>query len=396
MPQSFLERADHIADDPIDRLSSEMKVAVACPTTLFDVHCHVFTLDIVTDRFFRIRFPIRKRFWRWLAHLVSRIFRHTSADAITNIAYFVKLGSSDNAKIIAKKLFSYYEGGTDCPGGNTVFCPLMMDLEPGMKGQATMGLQEQLEELAALRDEYPDTLLPFVAIDPRREDVEDIFLKAFSQPHNFAGVKIYPTLGYLPSHPTLLKIFEVCQAKRIPVTAHCGSAAVRAYGHRFKSVLGVAVDDEDEFAPVNRDIWLFTRDAYAEFFGNPSNWEPVLRTFPQLKLNLAHFGTGQEWESMLAGKNRTWTSRILDIMSRYEHVYADVSFDISDAAMFEGLRDRIDRNALLAQRALYGSDYYMIVAAGHFRSFKTDFMTAMGDDVMRRIAVENPKRFLLG
>lgn len=390
MPVTLMDRASSISTDPMDRVPDGMKAVLESPDVTFDVHCHVFTLAIVTNRFFWIRFPIRRRFWKWLSHLAAHIFRHTSADQLTNIAYFVKIGSSEAAADIADKMFSYY------PQDKTVFCPLMMDLKHGMGGEPEMDLDDQLRELAALTDRPPHRLLPFVAIDPRSEDAEENFLKAFQPPYNFFGVKIYPVLGYLPTHPTLLKIFEVCEKKRIPVTAHCGDAMIRAHGHHFKNVTGVTIDDEDEFESFGRDIWLWTRNSYCEFFGNPSNWEPVLRTFPRLKLNLAHFGTGEEWVHLLGGKNRTWTSRILDMMSRYEHLYADVSFDIAQPAMFEGLRDRIERNALLAERTLYGSDYYMIVSAGHFRSFKTDFANAMGDDVMRRIAEQNPQRFLFG
>ena len=51
-------------------------------------------------------------------------------------------------------------------------------------------------------------------------------------------------------------------------------------------------------------------------------------------------------------------------------------------------------NEFILNKTLYGSDYYMIVTKGHFRSIKTDFIMRMGDWIMRKIAYENPRRFL--
>ena len=54
----------------------------------------------------------------------------------------------------------------------------------------------------------------------------------------------------------------------------------------------------------------------------------------------------------------------------------------------------IERNRFIAERTLYGSDYYMVVIGGHFRSIKMDFISSMGDEVMNRIASVNPRKFL--
>jgi hypothetical protein len=39
---------------------------------------------------------------------------------------------------------------------------------------------------------------------------------------------------------------------------------------------------------VDKYFWLTSH--YANFFDHPKNWEPVLHPFPQLRLNLGHFG----------------------------------------------------------------------------------------------------------
>lgn len=66
------------------------------------------------------------------------------------------------------------------------------------------------------------------------------FYKVFSEKseHKFFGVKIYPSLGYLPSNPQLMEIFGLCEKKRIPVTAHCSGAIV----HTGKGILKISRD----------------------------------------------------------------------------------------------------------------------------------------------------------
>lgn len=76
-------------------------------------------------------------------------------------------------------------------------------------------------------------VFPFVAIDPRRKYFLDPDTRnkipLANYVHNnvgrdkeFHGVKIYPTLWYLPSHPRLMEIYRICTEKKIPVTTHGG------------------------------------------------------------------------------------------------------------------------------------------------------------------------------
>lgn len=119
-----------------------------------------------------------------------------------------------------------------------------------------------------------------------------------------------------------------------------------------------------------------------------------MQKHPALKLNLGHFGGDIEWEKLAKGDNNTWASRIFDMMARYENLYADLSYSISQPELFDVVKRRIEDNALIAERTLYGSDYSMVVVEGHFRSIKTDFIIAMGDQIMNQIAGVNPRNFL--
>jgi predicted TIM-barrel fold metal-dependent hydrolase len=378
----------HIKDDPRERITEAINALIDDPDVMFDMHCHLFNFKAVPDKFLGIRIPMTQQFFSFIENLLHKLLWYTDADPLSNIAYFINIGKSYTIAEIAAKLFDYY------PAAKTIFCPLMMDMQPGMAGDQETPYREQIANLRRLREDYPDKLLPFVAIDPRNQDVDDIFLSAFNDENNFFGIKIYPSLGYLPSHPKLRQIFEVCQDKRIPVTTHCGGGTIHPSRCYIRQIEGQRLDENNQLEEICEDKWFFTRNSYAQYFNHPKRWEPVLYAFPQLKLNLAHFGSDTEWEKLANGENNTWVSRIMDMMTRYENLYADFSFNISNHRIFDIFKEKVEDNILIEKRALYGSDYYMVVTEGHFRSIKIDFITAMGDSVMRNIAFENPKRFL--
>jgi len=378
----------HIKEQPRERTTDAIAALIEDPDIMFDMHCHLFNFDAVPDKFIGIRIPMTRRFFDWVENLLHKLVWYTDADPLSNIAYFISIGSSYTIEEIATKLFDYYAPT------KTIFCPLMMDMAPGIEGDMKTPYDDQIVNMRQLRDNYPDKLLPFVAVDPRNPDVDNIFLSAFNDENNFFGVKVYPSLGYLPSHPKLMQIFEVCQAKRIPVTTHCGGGTVHSSRRHIKCIQGQRINENGQPEEICESKWFFTKNSFANYFNHPKKWEPVLHAFPQLKLNLAHFGGDTEWEKLENGQNNTWVSRIMDMMTRYENLYADFSFNISNHKIYEIFRQKVEENILLANRALYGSDYYMVVTEGHFRSIKIDFITAMGDSVMQKIACENPKLFL--
>lgn len=153
----------------------------------------------------------------------------------------------------------------------------------------------------------------------------------------FIGIKVYPPLGFNPwpderweksADEEMRKVrclYEFCVKHAIPITAHCSPG-------------GFLVDKR-----------------YKEF-SDPKKWENVLREYPSLRLNLAHFGG--------AGEGR-WRDTIIGmILSReYEHLYADISYQGVNSSSYDALRRRIeavedplDRQRLM-ERIIFGSDF---------------------------------------
>lgn len=389
MNERLADLKNRLINQPLERVPFAMKSRIESVADLhFDVHCHFFTLYSVPDHFLGIRIPLTRRFLDFLKKNLHRLWPCSDEDALSNLAYFIEIGENNSESEIAAKLFEYYPETTIC-------CPLLMDMRQAIKGEQRISYEQQMEAMITLRDAFPNRLLPFVCIDPNNEKALELFIRAFSGSAPFFGLKIYPSLGYLPSHPLLLDLFAVCEEKRIPVTAHCYDATVRPSRLRLTNIKGTRVRfHKPTEAP--RKKWFFTKRQIAAFFNHPKNWAPVLKMFPGLKLNLAHFGGPEELIKWQEGQRSVWVGYVLNLMEKYAGVYTDLSFTLAENRIFDHLRKKMEDNRLLRERVLFGSDYYMVVTKGHFRMIYSDFATAMGDDLMQQITRINPRKFLFG
>ena len=312
-----------ICETPEERLSEEMRASVRNRLTAFDMHCHLFNKDYVPDRFLRIKVPMKERFLGAAEWLLHRIFGRTDTDKWSRLAYFLDIIAEGSMEDIARRVFGYYDNHL-LFGPGTILCPLMMDFQArsqaGIKGKTRKTFQDQIAEMKKLVNKYPGRILPFLAIDPRRPRVlEDVFLPAFETPL-FGGVKLYPSLGYLPSHPVLLEMYGICEKKMIPVTVHCGTGSVHSSRRFHKDIPGLRYDQDNPTAPARltgQTKWFLSKQAYADYFNHPENWRPVLERYPELRLNIAHFGCTVEWEKYMKNQDNTWPSRIIDLIYRY-------------------------------------------------------------------------------
>jgi len=379
-----------IHPDPYSRVPKMLLGNLKKDDLMFDVHAHLFNFRDVPNGFLGIRLPFRRRFLHRIEKIFHSIISKTDEDSFSNLAYFLHFFQNRSPEWIAEKFMSYY------PGSTLIFCSLMMDMAPGIKGKIADPYPIQMDKTKAVRDKYPGNILPFFAADPNNKDMKKLFEKAFSskEKYQFFGVKIYPSLGYLPSNPELMDIYEICEKYKIPVTTHCSSAVVHASKRRMQNISGIHYSPDKGYYEGTVTKRFRRKNDYAVFFNHPRNWFPVLEKYPDLKLNLAHFGGGEEWDKFINGEGDSWVARIIDLMYRYDHVYSDFSYSLYNKEHVKHLRKILSDNKIIAERVLYGSDYYMIVKEGHFRSLKVNFTTTMGDEMMNKIALENPKRFL--
>lgn len=188
--------------------------------------------------------------------------------------------------------------------------------------------------------------------------------------HYFMGIKVYPPLGFDPwpdDEKEMKKVrylYQFCVDNNVPVTSHCSPG-------------GFLVNNE-------------YRD-----FSSPFKWESVLKNYPDLRLNLAHFGGEEKPE---------WRDKILELIVEhdYEHFYTDISYQGVHKNSYASLRKIFDRyhsqqRKRLSEHVIFGTDFMInlqdIKSYSQYLQYfiDADTFTSEEKDLMCHI---NTERFL--
>jgi len=206
----------------------------------------------------------------------------------------------------------------------------------------------------------------------------------------FSGIKVYPPMGFHPwpgeddwdNHIKVNLLYQFCEERGIPIVTHCSDGG-------FKTV----VDD------IETDKGI----------ASPFHWENVLRIYPKLKLDFAHFGNQASYTDNRWGE---WTDKILEFIDNddYPNVYADLSDIGVKKGRYKKLMDRIidygSKNGSkgyydkLGSHILYGTDF--MVNLFHVRSNLEyleifDRSKAFDKHLNKdKFCQENPEKFLFG
>ena len=261
-----------------------------------------------------------------------------------------------------------------------------MDLSQIGFGAPKQDLTRQHDELARLAQEpeLRGRILPFAKIDPRADSMGTELWRAVDT-LGFRGVKIYPRLGYAPDDPRLMRhVYPEIESRGLPVMSHCSRGGVQ----------GRTLSDH----------WA---DRYTE----PDACLPILERHPKLRICLAHFGGHKDWAAYVnpddhrkfAGEYRdNWQVRIRELIGSgdYPSLWTDISytlFHFEDYLPFLRLFLMAEDEAgeRLRSRVLFGSDFYMTRQEKlSERAVCFRLRNALGEEVFRRIAEENPARWL--
>lgn len=258
-----------------------------------------------------------------------------------------------------------------------LYTPLLVDLGMGLYDTESTPLRQQMElqekiSRLSMMGQLPGTararIHPFIAFDPRRElkaqrsDVASALslVQTAVREYGFVGVKLYPPMGWRPINngPTrdmtaadagaidaILETFYAwCEAEQVPITAHCNAS-------------NEAHDDYREFS-------------------DPDLWKLVLRKYPNLHLNLGHFGGAAAVQTP-----QGWPSRIAELATdAHPFLFADVGnhrIDQEDlaAGYLRSLFTMFQQPATagMRERLMYGSDWYMLAALPRHDEFLTTY-----------------------
>ncbi|MBL3573219.1 amidohydrolase [Rhodovulum sulfidophilum] len=295
-------------------------------------------------------------------------------EALLRLEHFRDTGCRDSQRAVFLEVLRHYPDSAR-------FVVLPMDLAFCGYGPVPVGLEAQHRELYELsRDpQVGHRVIPFATIHPDRPGAVAELRRCLDE-YGFRGVKIYPRLGYAPSHEILMReVYPLCVERGLPVVSHCSRGGVR-----------------------NR-LWSRAR---ADAVTDPVAHVPVLRAFPDLRLCLAHFGGDRDWLSYLGegldpldpeARRRNWAISIADMIESgaYPNLFTDISYTLFRFAACMPLLKLFLERERLASRILFGSDFYMTRQQDlSEKAVAIRLRAALGEASFRRIAETNPAIWL--
>ncbi len=343
-------------------------------------HIHVFTADHVPERFAGFAGPLlRVRPLRLALLPILRRFDPSPRDRIERYARMLEISHHRTQAEVFELARAMYPPGTR-------FVVLPMDMTYMATGPLRVSVDRQHAELRALRDDHPDLVVPFAAVDPRQERVVDKTI-ALIEEDGFRGIKLYPPVGYDPGDRRLEPLYAYAEERQIPVMAHCSRYGVYFRGRKH---------------PVTGErLPLLRRPGIVSQLADPYRFVPVLDDHPRLKLCLAHFGGQGEWDKYVDDRpgEKSWLAKILEMITAgtYENLYTDVSYTVFAAERHVHVLNDLLDDPRLRSRVLYGSDFYVVEDAKLDEPSGLALLkSVLGDDRFRALAVENPNRYLGG
>jgi predicted TIM-barrel fold metal-dependent hydrolase len=343
---------------------------------LINVHCHLLNYQFISPGYFKSRsavmeWMVRHRSMRPLVRMLSAAIPGRKLGRLHEAFDLLQMDIRKVAARLRQEMDSV---------GIQLAVPLIMDMGRSTYTEAPqIPFPFQLKLISEIALEEPGVLMPFVMVDPRRIKGSDLLIRCLEE-MGFLGVKFYPALGYHPdpdsvyndpqTNDELRKIYDYCESNSVPMTAHCSPGG--AYSN---------------------DI-LKEKTVRAELT-RPQSWAGVLRKYPKLQLNLAHFG-----QDLMAIKDpNSWSRAIRDLIGSYPGVYTDVAYNKhalvaqSSGKYFEVLAHLIDADRILKDRILFGTDWCMTRHTWTEKEYVTPFLR-LGEERLQRIGFENALDFL--
>lgn len=272
------------------------------------------------------------------------------------------------------------------------------------------GWNEQLRQIEELKKHpvYKDMVYPFLAIDPRRPGIAEYARENVGKGKLFAGVKLYCPTGYSPTDPLLFGsegkkdgIYAFCEDNGIPVTVHNSDGGFATLAKSV--VINGLIHVNGKLIQLNNELLKFSKaitekDAIYEralAINHPLIWGKVAEKYPNLLLNLAHFGGGRQLEAAMDNpeNQELWSNRIIELLKDKRY---NVHTDLSCFSAFSSIDKLIASKDFpeIKNRILYGSDYTLLLLfEDNFDENVRQFRNKFGVD-FDIIARKNPEAFL--
>lgn len=224
----------------------------------------------------------------------------------------------------------------------------------------TEGFCYHMDKLMDLVKIRKGELYPFVAIDPRRPGMIDTLLTGsfFKGDERFYGVKLYPRMGYHPQSKPMDAVYQYCSDNHLPITYHCGKGGF----------------------PPSTD-WKYTK------FGDPLNFEPIVKKYPNLKINFAHMGS--------TDPSYDWARTVVRLVNENDNVYTDLSC-YTGTDELDPMKVFWDENPKLKTRLMFGTDFDVMYFTDRvtMKKYYDNFKQVFKPDELWAMMHDTPMQFL--
>ena len=345
---------------------------------MFNNHMHVFTIQDVPEKFLPLQLVrwIAKRDWPVMNWVIRHLNPFTDNDVFDKYLAFIRTAKMKSQKEIFENCKKFYPEATR-------FVALAMDLKYMGAGKVPRQYEDQLEELAALES----SVYKFIHADPRRYDIEQL-VAHYVRVKGFKGVKLYPPIGYFPYDERLQSVYKFCDENKIPVISHSSpNGPVYFKGSRDELFyLG-------QWDPNDPNIKKKSNKELCALFCQPDTFAWPMLKYPNVNFCIAHFG-GDDWDAYMRGeKTGNWVQAIIDLITRYDNCWTDISFTMHDETRWPMFKILLTDNNKLRSRVLFGSDYYVNETVTTEREWSIKFRAFLGEELFQQIAEFNPRNF---
>ena len=352
---------------------------------MINCHTHIFTINHVPKNFLPWHLKLIAKLF--LSKRLIKLFRlvklNRTADLLKRFLNFKKIGNQYSQEEIFKHLRGFYPEDTG-------FVTLSMDMEFMGAGKVVDSFDKQIMDLSQLKKKYQDKIYPFIFAHPERPNIYNL-VKEYIENHHFAGIKIYPAIGYFPSDKRLHDVYAYAEKYQIPIITHCARGGVYYKGKLTKDRRTDPLSGETHKK--------LKKGKFTDIYSDPDRYEIILSKYPKLKLCFAHYGGSDEWDKFLneswhENVPDTWFQKINTLIDTYENVYTDIRYTLVRSDLFPILKSYLNSKPELHERVLFGTDYYMTEQEGSERYFGMNLRGSLGEELWKQIAEKNPDEFL--
>lgn len=192
-----------------------MKVKFSRITIYFFVSCYIMSymlIDIHTHLFDRGWIP--EDFFNGVTRLVASVMEKDGIEiSLNELKETMIAGTTDPTGELL--LAEMEEAGID--KSILLTCDFALAL-----GEAEISIENLNKKYADLAHRYPDKLIAFAGMDPRRNKATDLLKKCVEE-WGMKGLKLHPAAGFYPNEKETYDLLEVATELKIPVLIHSGS-----------------------------------------------------------------------------------------------------------------------------------------------------------------------------